>query len=278
MAINKSGIADSHTHCWHSSDSSADPRIMIEAAIKAGAEYYAITDHDDRDFIYLLPEYKKVRQLDVVEHIDTILTLKDKYKDRIYVGLGIECGYSAEAAEDNRADIALTDRWDIILNSVHTVNRHDVYYEKYFKTYDRNAAYRHYLQAVLESLNAPYEYDAVAHLGYVTRKAPYQDNSAMTFSEFGDMIDAVLLGIIDKGVSLEINTNCKYVDYMYLPDVSIVDRYVELGGVDFTYGSDAHQDSRVLENYKYVRDMLVSKNIKYLNCYKQRVKTPLKIK
>lgn len=271
------GAADCHTHCRHSHDTDYDPVMMIDKAIERGAQYYAFTDHDDRDYLYTLPQYGEVAQLDIKRHIKEILELKQRYSDRIYVGLGIECSYAPQAEGDYMADLSLTDEWDIVLNSVHTVQGHDVYYEEYFKTFDRNAAYRKYLQAVCDSLAVNYHYDVVGHIGYVSRKAPYNENKALTQGEFGDMTDEIFKGVIARGVSLEINTHIGNCGGKYLPDDSLLNRYIELGGRDFTFGSDAHQDYRVLDKFDVVRDMLLSKGIKYINCYKKCVKTPIKL-
>lgn len=268
-------LSDSHTHCRHSHDTDYAPELMLNAAIAKGAEYYAFTDHDDRDYYYTLPEYGEMPQLDVENHIAEILELKKVYSDKIYVGLGIECSYAPNAYTRYIEDLNMTDEWDVILNSVHTVDGHDVYYPSYFELYGREHAYTRYLECVIESLNVPYPYDVIAHLGYVTRKAPYGENNSLTMHEFGDYIDVILKGIIDKGVSLEINTHAKNTGEDFLPNFEIVKRYIELGGKDFTFGSDAHQDYRVLDKFDIVRDALLSLGIKYLNVYKKRVKTPL---
>lgn len=268
-------LSDSHTHCRHSHDTDYAPELMLNAAIAKGAEYYAFTDHDDRDYYYTLPEYGEMPQLDVENHIAEILELKNVYSDKIYVGLGIECSYAPKAYTRYIEDLNMTDEWDIILNSVHTVDGHDVYYPSYFELYGRERAYTRYLECVIESLSVPYPYDVIAHLGYVTRKAPYGENNPLTMHEFGDYIDVILKGIIDKGVSLEINTHAKNTGEDFLPNFEIVKRYIELGGKDFTFGSDAHQDYRVLDKFDIVREALLSLGIKYLNVYKKRVKTPL---
>lgn len=268
-------ISDSHTHCRHSHDTDYAPELMLNAAIAKGASYYAFTDHDDRDYFYTLPEYGEMPQLDLANHINEILELKKQYGDKIYVGLGIECSYAPKAHNKYIDDLSLTDKWDVILNSVHTVDGHDVYYPSYFELYGRQRAYIRYLEYVIDSLSVPYPYDVIAHLGYVTRKAPFGEKNPITMSEFGDYIDVILKGIIDRGVSLEINTHAKNTGEDFLPNIEIVKRYIELGGKDFTFGSDAHQDYRVLDKFDIVRDALLSLGIKYLNIYKKRVKTPL---
>ena len=42
-------LADMHTHCRFSGDSTADPRAMLQRAVEAGLKYYCFTDHKNPD-------------------------------------------------------------------------------------------------------------------------------------------------------------------------------------------------------------------------------------
>ena len=163
---------------------------------------------------------------------------------------------------------------DIILNSVHSVNGLDCYHSEYFDGKDKRVAYEKYLIAVMDSINAKYDYDVITHLGYVCRKAPF-DNRDMNYSEFADIIDEILKGIILKNVSLEFNSHNRGTNTPFLPYLSIVDRYIELGGNQFTFGSDAHRIDRVNDKFEVVKDYLLAKGQKYINIYRQRQKVKI---
>lgn len=266
-------MVDCHTHSGHSHDTDVDPEDMVLRAIELGAEYYAITDHSDKDYKYILPQYGIMGQLDTITHIDEILTLKDKYKDKIYLGLGIEVSYCKDAEADYIAQLGMTDRWDIIVNSVHTVSGHDIYYPAFYNGREKRESYNEYLMAVLNSLDAAYNYDTVAHLGYCTRKSIYSDYS-MRYSEFKDIIDTILKKIIDLDKTLEINTHCR--GDIFIPDINILQRYRELGGDNVTFGSDAHQVHRVLDKYSQTAEVVSETGFKYYTVYKLR--RPYKVK
>lgn len=265
-------MVDCHTHCKHSHDSFVKPKIVIEEAIKKGMSYLAFTDHNDRDYLTI----GGMKQLNIPKHINEILKLKDEFAGKINIALGMECAYSKDAEEQYIKDLSLTDKWDIILNSVHTVDGLDTYFPAYFENKDKITAYSQYLVKVLESLNVKYSYDVVGHIGYVTRKSPFE-NTYMYYNDHKDLLDEILKTIINKNVSLELNTHCKGCQSNFIPHIEIIQRYLDLGGEDFTFGSDAHLPIRLCDNFDIVTDMLKSLNVKYLNIYMARQKIKVKI-
>lgn len=269
-------MIDCHTHCEHSADCDTPARVMIRRAIELGMQYYAITDHLDRDILYAgewSDRYREWTQIDIPNHIAEITKIKAEYKDELYLALGIECSYSKAAVADNIAILGSSDEWDIILNSVHTVDGIDCYFPEFF-TQDKHDTYTKYLTAIYESVNAPYSYDVIGHIGYACRKAPYQD-PIIHYHEFPDLIDAIFNSMIDKDVSLEINS--KGIGDGFLPSEELIKRYIELGGENFTFGSDAHRPNRVGEHYGIITDYLKNLGAKYYTVYKKRkaIKLPL---
>lgn len=261
---------DCHSHCFHSVDSPTPIDEMIVTAISKGVQYMAFTDHLDRDYLYGDSIDKDIKQLDIAYHIADTMRAKIKYADKIEIACGIECGFS-KAAEDDYVKLLSGCDLDIILNSVHSVNGMDCYHSEYFENKSKRQAYSDYLLAVLDSINAKYSFDVITHIGYVCRKAPFE-NRDIDYSEFADIIDEILKGIINKNVSLELNSHNRGTNTPFLPYLSIVKRYLELGGSEFTFGSDAHRISRVNDKFEIVKDFLLEHNQKYLNIYRKRQK------
>ncbi len=264
---------DCHVHCSHSVDSPTLIDDMVNVAISKGMKYIAFTDHLDRDYLYGISINKNIKQLDLPFHITDTLRAKQKYAGQIEIACGVECGYS-KMAEEDYLQMLNGCNLDIILNSVHSVNGLDCYHSEYFDGKDKRVAYEKYLIAVMDSINAKYDYDVITHLGYVCRKAPF-DNRDMNYSEFADIIDEILKGIILKNVSLELNSHNRGTNTPFLPYLSIVDRYIELGGNQFTFGSDAHRIDRVNDKFEVVKDYLLAKGQKYINIYRQRQKVKI---
>lgn len=257
-------MIDTHTHCLHSHDSQQSPRDMIEKAISLNMEYLAITDHFDGE-LTLLPEFSYIRQIDLENHFSELIALKNEYADRIQVGVGIECGYMKEADCIYLDKLSKYD-FDMTINSVHMVEYEDCYFKSYFDKRTKFQAYEAYLKAVRESLDCPYHYDSVAHIGYVARKATYPDTK-LRIEEHQDLIDDILKTIIAKGKSLEVNTNSKGTGEDFLPSKEILQRYRQLGGSLLTFGSDAHTVDRIGDKYSIATEFLKSIGFQYIFKY-----------
>ncbi|MDE7071640.1 MAG: histidinol-phosphatase HisJ family protein, partial [Clostridia bacterium] len=264
---------DTHTHCRHSHDSKVDPRDMIEKAISMGMDYIAFTDHFDGDLTFL-PEFDYIPQIQLKRHFDEIENLQEEYKDKIYVGVGIECGYMKEANELYQAKLSPYST-DIIINSIHTIEYEDCYMPSYFTKRTKEQAYGAYLKAVRESLDCPYHYDSVGHIGYVVRKSIYEDKS-LEYKDFADIIDEILKTIIAKGKALEINSQSKGTGLDFLPSTQILLRYKELGGELLTFGSDTHTCERLGEKYSLVAEWLKANGFK--NLFKYISHKPIAVK
>ena len=257
-------LFDTHTHCKHSHDSKEEPIEMIEHAISLGMDYLAFTDHFDGELTFL-PEFDYIPQIDLENHFKEIQDLKERYKGKIDIGVGIECGYMKEANDLYLSKLSQYNT-DIIINSIHTIEYEDCYMPSYFAKRKKSQAYGAYLKAVRESLVCPYHFDSVGHIGYVVRKSTYE-NKALEYKDFADIIDDILKTIISKGKALEINSQSKGTGLDFLPTTEILKRYKDLGGELLTFGSDAHFCGRIGEKYSLVADWLKLSGFKYLFKY-----------
>ena len=131
----------------------------------------------------------------------------------------------------------------------------------------KEEAYGKYLRKILKSLDAKYPYDTVTHIGFVRKNAPYADAS-MPLAEYIDVIDEILKKIIEKGKTLEVNSNIKYKDFM--PTAEILKRYYELGGRSITFASDAHLTARVGELYDVASETVKDIGFRYWTVYRER--------
>ena len=255
-------MIDAHTHTTFSFDAKSSPVDMAERGKELGLSYMAFTDHYDRDYAHIL-RYKFIRQLKLQKYVEEITKMKERYP---FLALGIECGFSLRAEKDYCNNIPF-DKMDYIVNSIHTIDNLDCYEQTYFKKFDKEEAYNKYLMKVLASLDAKYEFDTIAHIGFVRKNAPYTD-AGMPLSEYGDVIEAILKKIIEKDKTLEINSNIKYRDFM--PQKEIVQFYYDLGGRNITFASDAHVTNRVAEMYFDAAEMVKSIGFTHWTVYRER--------
>ncbi|MBR1747105.1 MAG: histidinol-phosphatase HisJ family protein [Clostridia bacterium] len=261
-------MIDAHTHTHFSFDGKSSATDMAERGKALGLEYMAFTDHYDRDYAHI-ERYKSVPQMVLTDYVEAVTKMKEQYP---FLALGIECGYS-ELSEEDYATTLPYEKLDYVLNSIHTVDGVESYGKDYFEGKTKEEAYGAYLKKILKSLDAKYDYDTVSHIGYVRKSSPYPD-PALTMKEFGDVIDEILKKVVQKGKTIEINSNIKSKDFM--PTAEIIKRYRELGGENVTFSSDAHIVSRVGEMYDVAKEMVKSCGFSYWTVYRRR--TPVKIK
>ena len=231
-------VSDSHLHTDFSPDSKTPAERTILQAIRLGLKHIAITDHYDArhpdDFVGIA---------DAKRYADTIKALKNKYAKEIYVSVGVELGFTPFTREMGAAFINNPDI-EYIINSVHVVTGIDCYNKKFFKDKTKEQSYREYFSAVYESVHAPYRFDAVGHVGYVERVAPYKD-ARIRYDEFHEYIDRIFDCVIEREKILELNTSTSVRGLPCLPAPELLKVYYDRGGRLITLSSDSHDVKRV---------------------------------
>ncbi len=264
-------LTDLHTHTTFSHDGENTPAEMLEAAQKAGIAFYGVSEHFDYDYDgSLLSEevYNYTRNGDPAEYFHTLRHLQEDYEGVMNVAVGAEFGYSDK--KDVQAQYLETYekyRPDFVINSVHSINGKDFAYADYEKEAEfygnKKSIYGQYLRLIRGSLDAPYPYDIVAHIGYAARYVKFEDKT-FYLEEFGEQIDDILLTIIKKDKILEVNSANKTLPNPTLPARHIVERYFELGGRKVSFGSDAHFAARIADKREEVVKMLKEIGFTYI--------------
>lgn len=226
---------DSHTHSEHSADGHVPISEMVETAVRSGGKYLCITDHLDLD---ALQDYNNApkgwTQLDVKAYEADLLCERERAPKGFYLGFGVEVGFD-ENTYDGYEKIINELSFDAVINSVHFVEGYDVYFADYFNDRTKSDAYGAYLKKVRQSLDVPYKYDIVGHIGYCVRNAGYADK-LMHYAEFEELLEPILKRIIELGKTLEVNTH-----HALCPNEEILKKYYEFGGRKVSFGSDAHR-------------------------------------
>jgi histidinol-phosphatase (PHP family) len=89
-------MIDAHNHTFFSEDCDASLDSMIESALSKGIKHYTITDHLDLD--YQDKRYKF--DLNHEERKEAIKAAQEKYKDKIKIYYGLECGVQPHIIEE----------------------------------------------------------------------------------------------------------------------------------------------------------------------------------
>ena len=262
----KKFLTDMHTHSRYSHDGQNTLAEMLAAAQKAGVDFYGVSEHFDYDYDLSImePEVAAIVALDAdpEEYFHGARHLQEDYEGVMNVAVGAEFGFSSlESVKAKYVETYEKFHPDFVINSVHGANGTDFAYTEMAGT--KEEIYKAYLRLIRESLDVPYYYDIVGHIGYVARYVNYADRS-LNLQEFGAEIDDILQTIIQKDKILEVNSSNKGLENRTIPARAIIERYYELGGRKISYGSDAHFIERIMDKRDEVVEMLKEIGFTYL--------------
>lgn len=246
-------LTDMHTHSTFSHDGQNGLKDMLATAQKKGIAFYGTSEHFDYDYDeekMSAEFYAQTRNANPEDYFHAARHLQDDYAGVMNVIVGAEFGYTNDpVAQDRYVREYEKFRPDFIINSVHSIGGVD--YCRIQFTKDKAQTYREYLSLIRESLDAPYPYDVVGHIGYVARYVPFEDRR-LSVDEFAAELDDIFKTIIQKDKILEVNSASKTLPQLSLPDVELIARYFTLGGRKISFGSDAHFLSRIADKREEV--------------------------
>lgn len=257
---------DYHLHTNHSMDGKQSVDALCKRAVALGLEEIGITDHID-------PGHPSPG-VDVTPVFDVwhkeIGLAKEAYPG-LTIRVGLEIGDNM-ACRQQIYDIVDGQPLDFRLFSLHLIDGCDPYDDVYFGGKTQAQAYRQYVERRVESVTTFRDYDAIAHLGYVCKFAPYpRETRPIQYHHAPDAFDAIFKYLAQEGKALEINTSGLVNTDEPIPGPGIVKRYLELGGEFFTFGSDAHYEERVGIYLDKCREMVRSLGGKWQAGFHNRV-------
>ncbi len=261
-------IYDCHLHTEFSGDSQTPVRAQIEKAIGLGMEEMCITDHHDYDAGFCEVDFN----LDIPSYLTFLKAVRDEYKNRIHINIGIELGIQNHLEEYlTRFEEQYGREFDFIIGSNHFVDKIDPYYPDYWEQYGERGGLERFFSVSLErTRRLNHVFDSLGHLDYVVRYAPHPDD-AYSYEKFAFLIDPLLKVLIENGKALECNTGSfKYGRPEPNPCSAILKRYRQLGGELITIGSDAHTPEYVGNHFEQCRQLLLDCGFRYYAVYRRR--------
>lgn len=239
---------DFHTHherCGHAVGSVRD---YIDAAIGQGLDMIGISDHtpffaSDED--HPSPDGSMAKS-EFPVYIEEVLKLKEEYRGKIEVLLGIEADFLPEHLDLYRSVIT-SYPFDYVIGSVHEFAGIGIYDSAYWegltaagKLEVKNLFYAYVAQSAKCGL-----YDILGHVDSLNR---YFKGYPEIRTEAADVM---LKAIAESDVAIEINSS----DDLWVPDGDLLERALHYG-VKVTFGSDAHEPERVGEHFAAVASHL----------------------
>ena len=255
---------DMHNHTLYSDDSKATMTSMIEAGIQQSLNGVAITDHYDPD--YPTPEFDFTP--DFAAYHKAMEEVKETYRDKIEVILGIEIGIQHGSTLEKCKQAAKGYPYDFIIGSFHCAQGKDLYVD-YFNDWSIEEAYHGFYQYVLNCLEQYQDYDVLGHINIIDRYTP----RISSYGPYMEEIEAILKLLVSSGKGIEINTSSfRYnLGDVTTPSQKILALYKDVGGEIITLGSDAHSPRHVGYKLDWAEDFAKSQGFRYYVHYKNRV-------
>ncbi|WP_199620466.1 histidinol-phosphatase [Paenibacillus alkalitolerans] len=257
---------DLHTHhnrCGHAKGTIED---YIESAIARGLSVIGISDHspyfghpDDQPFPNIA-----MAASEFPFYIEEVLRLKEKYRERIEVLLGVESDFFPEHL-DKYKRIYAKYPFDYIIGSVHQSDGVSIFNKRRWNNLtgkQQIAAKDSYYRQIAESAKSGM-FDILGHIDAM--KANYPSFSDIQCEAVEDTIR--IIG--DCDIAIEINTSGKTKEVGgWYPSDSILELALHYN-VAVTFGSDAHVVDRVGDEWELVRARLKELGFKQW-CYFRR--------
>ena len=279
---------DFHIHTTASPAGHVTPQELPQAAIAAGLTHIAITDHYEAQPAdpALFPGGNSKPWLEAAadryEQVSAkswanAETVRELTAGKVAVAFGLELG----SPLDDRArteELIARRPYDFLLASQHAnPGKPDWYYLQSFPDFDIAGELDAYFDALLAIVQWG-RFHSLAHLTYPFRYIP-GERLAVLSDVWEDKADAVLRGLAEKGLALEINTGgLRKSIGETSPTLPLVKRFKQLGGEFITIGSDAHRPNEVGAGLAVAEAIAADAGFRYITRYEQGKPIPERIK
>lgn len=263
---------DYHMHSFHSYDSRQSVSEAARAAVAAGIDEICLTEH--MDLGHPTPDFNHAP--DAAKWLCDIEKAREEFPN-LLIRAGLEIGDIKETRSSTYEYLKALNL-DFKLLSLHVVKGRDPYDANFFEGQTREDAYFDYVVAKLESAKNFADYDALAHLGYVGKFAPFPpETRPLALHDAKEAIDELLRHLANEGKALEINASGLRQTQSPIPGADIIKRFIEVGGEFFTFGSDAHTPIAVYQHVEKAKQIALDCGAKWQVGFEKRVMRVFKI-
>ena len=203
--------------------------------------------------------------IDYLKYIEEIENLNAKYLNKFFSG--IEIGYTPNS-EKRIEDFLKDKKFNLKLLSIHQNGIYD-YMCVNKKIISLDALIKEYFEQMIQALESSIKFNVLAHFEYGLRMI---DISIIEFDNLASVfLNKLIELIVKKEIAFEVNTKSMYKYkkenlYSYM-----IEKYLKKGGKLFTLGSDAHNIKDYAYKFDEAKKFLLSKNIKEVILFKDKV-------
>lgn len=268
--MERGGFMDYHVHSNFSGDCSIDPEDIIVDAINSGLKEICFTDHIDYD----CPDLPQEFVFDPDKYFSSMYTLKERYKEKIDIKIGVEIGLQSHIL-DKCSNFIKNYDFDFVIASFHTHKNKDIYFTDILFEKPADEVLSEYLDEIIYALSNYNDYSVVGHIDLLKR---YSDKiKDLDIKNYLEKYSQIFKIIIENNKGIEINTSGLRQEVgVQFPDIELLKLYKELGGEIITLGSDTHGTSTLMHKFDDIKSMIKEIGFEYI--YKFDKKIPVKIK
>lgn len=126
---------------------------------------------------------------------------------------------------------------------------------------------KRYYEEMLDVVKKYQNYSVLGHMDLITR---YDKNGVYPFENVEPIISEILKTVIKDGKGIEFNTSChRYGLNDTTPSISILKRYLALGGDIITIGSDSHSPEQLGTYIREAKNLLKNLGFRCFCTYDQ---------
>lgn len=266
-------LYDMHVHSQSSHDSVTPVCEIARACGEKGIAAFAVTDHCDVQ--YFNPDI-------VASSVNEAEEAAKEYVGKVKILKGIEIG---EAIWDEKISKEILGKYDydVVISSVHAV-RYKTYTDPYstidFSKMDE-CVLDEYIKTYFDELLMMVEQvdcDIMAHITCPFRYIVGKYGINVDIRKYEGQIDKILDCIIEKSISMEINTSGIGTAFgTFMPSEWIIQKFKEKGGYLVTLGSDAHVAQCIGKGFAQATALLKALGFDGYYYYEKRKKVFVKI-
>ena len=248
-------LADYHVHSDFSIDCDVPMDEQCQAAIAAGVEEIAFTEHVDHDEC----DAESRRQYDFTAYSEAIERCRETYAGQLSILRAAEIDWNHTIADDVLKFLD-SHSFEFIIGSVHNLNHTYVGFATPDDFGGAASMYDQYFDE-METLVVAGFPSVVGHLDLPRR---YHDISPLDIDRdhYEGRLRQIFRTAAENGVGFEINTSgLNRGKGFALPEPDLLAWFVEEGGEVITVGSDSHRPSHIGGHIEQTYDRLASLGI-----------------
>lgn len=224
-------IADTHVHSTFSFDGKDSIEDMVHSAIKKGLKVIGFTEHIDANI-----NDAGHKHYDYERYSEAVERVRERYGDQIRILKGIE--FSEPHLYLKEFERECERNYDMIMVGLHWFD--DLFYGnvKLRQKYSREEIIERYFQDLLQLIQVG-NFDVLAHFDLPSR---YLGDIEIKPT----ILQPILEILIKNDIVPEINSSRFRNGYSKsMPDKSVLEEYIKMGGHRITFGSDSHSADAV---------------------------------